>query len=144
MKLLVAFIMVAVSVTAVAAVCGPASPRDGDSNTSGIVSGDRMVVEAPIDEAEIIVRESFPPQYAVQIRSGLPSGCAEFHEAKVVSKSERTFEVKVTNTMPTDDEIACTMIYGLHDSTVELGSDLESGQEYVVQVNDTELRFTAQ
>jgi hypothetical protein len=50
----------------------------------------------------------------------------------------------VTNTHPSDPDIACTAIYGMHESTVELGTDFASGGEYVVKVNDKELRFTAQ
>ena len=43
-----------------------------------------------------------------------------------------------------DQDIACTMIYGYHESTVDLGNDLESGTEYTVHVNDQVTTFVAQ
>lgn len=144
MKLLVLFVSLAVAASAVAAVCGPASQPGADGGSGNGVPEGRKVVEAPIDDLELLVRESFPPQYAVRIVSGLPNGCAEFHEAKVVSETDRAFEIRVTNTVPADDRVACTMVYGQHESVVELGSDLRSGQEYVVKVNDRELQFIGQ
>ena len=76
--------------------------------------------------------------------SGLPSGCAAFEDIEVV-RDGTTFTVTVTNTMPAPDQnIACTMIYGYHESTVDLGSDLEPGTEYTVHVNDQTTTFVAQ
>jgi hypothetical protein len=46
--------------------------------------------------------------------------------------------------MPADPNAICTAIYGMHESTVELGSDLVSGTQYTVRANDKELTFTAQ
>jgi hypothetical protein len=36
------------------------------------------------------------------------------------------------------------MVYGTHESTVELGSDFVSGREYTVVVNGERKTFTAQ
>jgi len=36
------------------------------------------------------------------------------------------------------------MVYGTGTVSIRLGSDFNSGQEYVVLVNDVEERFTAQ
>ncbi len=100
---------------------------------------------APIESAEILVMESFPPQYAVQIVSGLPSGCAVFLRSEVVERSGTTIRIEVVNQMPApDSNVACTMIYGIHESSVMLGSEFESGVTYAVEVNDKVTGFTAQ
>jgi hypothetical protein len=80
----------------------------------------------------------------VRIVSGLPSGCAEFHSAELTSTQDQTFTIRVQNTMPADPNAICTAIYGMHESIVELGSDLVSGTQYTVRANDKELTFTAQ
>ncbi len=117
----------------------------GDSGGSGgNANGDRVVVDSPIDELEILMRESFPVQYAVAITSGLPSGCAIFDRAEVTGREGTSITIRVTHTMPADPNVACTMIYGMHESTVELGTDFVSGTEYTVKVNDKETTFTAQ
>jgi hypothetical protein len=125
--------------------CG--DPESSDGGGGGPLSPTavpREVVVAPIDELELIIRESFPPQYAVRIVSGLPDGCTEFNEATIKQRRANTIEIEVTNTHPSDPDIACTAIYGTHESIVELGIDFTPGEEYVVNVNDKELRFTAQ
>ena len=50
----------------------PTSPTDDDTN------GDMAEVLAPIDNLEINIAESFPPQVFLNIQSGLPNGCVEF------------------------------------------------------------------
>ncbi len=104
---------------------------------------DRKFELAPIDGAEIVVRESAPPQYAVHITFGLPSGCAEFADA-TASRTGDVITVTVRNTLPSDARIACTQIYGTHETTVELGSDFVRGTTYRVHVNDKTIEFTAQ
>jgi hypothetical protein len=113
----------------------------GDNALAG---GARKEVLAPVEAAEVVVRESFPPQYAVRITSGLPSGCAVFDRIDV-ERDGAVLEVTVWNTLPADDRVACTMIYGIADHTRELGGDFESGQTYEVRVNgEARASFTAQ
>ena len=105
---------------------------------------ERSVVDSPIEEIDVVMRESHPAQYALAITSGLPSGCAVFDKAEVTGREGTTITIRVTHTMPSDPNTACTMIYGYHESVVDLGSDFESGTEYTVKVNDQETTFTAQ
>lgn len=105
-------------------------------------SGPTTRVLAPIDAAEMIVRESFPVQYAVRVASGLPSGCHTFDGAEV-TRNGTEITIAVWNRMPSDGRIACTAIYGTHEEIVELGSDFRSGAVYHVAVNDRALTFTA-
>jgi hypothetical protein len=111
----------------------------------GGVDYEQVEALAPIDDAEIIVRESMPPQYAVRIQSGLPSGCARFHRIDI-TREDTDFEVSVWNLVPHPDaEVMCTMIYGLAEHTVTLDGDFEPGQTYTVYLNnDVVLDFQAQ
>ncbi len=112
--------------------------------TQNVGDPSRVVVEAPIEEFEVMFLESFPVQHKLRVVSGLPSGCATFEGIEVV-RDGTTFTVTVTNTMPApNQDIACTMIYGYRESTVDLGNDLESGTEYTVHVNDQVTTFVAQ
>lgn len=100
--------------------------------------------KAPIDRAEIAIAKSLPPQYSVEITSGLPSGCAKFDGYDVKREGE-LITITVWNTMPAPGaEIACTMIYGMKDTSVYLGSDFETGKTYTVMINDETRTFVAQ
>lgn len=126
-------LLLAMAVAIVAAGC---SPRDAE--------GGRTIVDAPIEAIDILVRESFPPGYTAKITSGLPSGCARFHEAKITGRSGTTITISVTNTMPSDPKTICTGIYGYHETNLDLGQDFVSGRTYTVQVNNKEETFRAQ
>jgi hypothetical protein len=91
---------------------------------------------------DILVRESFPPQYGLHVLAGLPSGCAKrfTHD---VSRDGTVITVRVLNTMPTG-MVACTMIYGTYELNIDLGSQFQSGVSYTVHVNDVTETFTAQ
>jgi hypothetical protein len=132
-----------VLIAVVASACGDGGEAN-DSAPDPKATPGRVSEASPIDEVELIIRESFPPQYAVRIVSGLPSGCAEFEKAELTGTSGTTFTIAVTHTTIDDPNAVCTAIYGMHESTVELGSDLVSGTEYTVNVNDESLTFTAQ
>jgi hypothetical protein len=116
-----------------AAACSPRDP-----------GGERRVVGAPIESIDILVRESAPPGYTAHIVSGLPSGCARFHEALLTGRAGNTITISVTNTMPSDPETVCTDIYGYHETNVDLGQDFVSGRRYTVRVNDKTQTFRAQ
>ncbi len=132
----IAAILVALLVSTMAA-CSPRTPP-------GSPDGDRKVVDAPIEAIDILVRESFPPGYTAKITSGLPSGCARFHEAKITGRSGTAITISVTNTMPSDPKTICTDIYGYHEANVDLGQDFVPGRTYAVKVNDKEKTFRAQ
>lgn len=125
--------LLAVAVAILAAGC---SPREAE--------GGRRIVDAPIHAIDILVRESFPPGYTAKITSGLPSGCARFHEAAITGRSGATITISVTNTMPADPNTICTDIYGYRETNLDLGQDFVSGQTYTVRVNDKEAAFRAQ
>lgn len=138
-RYIAALVAVACAILLLAAACVPGNDSGGSSNDGG-----RKVVEAPIDEVDILVRESFPPGYTVHIVSGLPSGCAQFESAEVTGRSGNTITIAVKNTLPSDDQVVCTMIYGTKETNIDLGTDFVSGQTYTVQVNDVTETFVAQ
>jgi hypothetical protein len=99
----------------------------------------RQTVPAPIDDVQVVIRESDPPQVTLKVKAGLPSGCAQ-RESHSISRAGDTFTVRVLNSMPTGD-VACTMIYGTYELNLDLGRDFRAGSTYTVNVNDTTTTF---
>ena len=122
------------------AACVPESNSSGAATTPA----DHRSEPAPIDELEILTRESFPPGYTARIVSGLPSGCAQFESAETTGRTGNMITIAVTNTMPADPNVACTAIYGYKETNLDLGKDFVSGETYTVKVNDKETTFVAQ
>ena len=117
---------------------------DRDFGTAVALEDGRRLVPAPIESAEIVVRESAPPEYSLRITSALPNGCARFERIAVLPNGT-TLEVKVWNTLPADEKTACTMIYGTTSNTVSLGRTFEPGRTYDVRINgQSRVTFTAQ
>jgi hypothetical protein len=139
---IIVLILAAVTLLFVAAACGSGDESNGGASPTP--SSDRKTVDAPIDGLKMIVRESFPPQYAVRITSGLPDGCHQFEAAEIIRRVLPTITIHVTNTTAADPNTACAQVYGTHETVVELGSDFVSGTEYTVLVNDQHTTFTAQ
>ena len=123
----------------------PTATVDSVSTTPAVppLPPDRRAVPAPIDGLEILILESFPVQYLLNVQAGLPSGCAEQYKHEV-ERAGDVITVTVLNSLPTATDIACTAIYGMYELNIDLGSDFESGETYTVLVNDEETTFTAQ
>lgn len=119
----------------------PSAPAPAPTIT---VPGNRHEELAPIEDVDVLVLESFPPQYAARVTSGLPSGCAEYSRT-VVQRVGDLVRLTVYNTMPSDPMVACTMIYGMVTHNTPLGSDFVPGRTYTVEVNGkVEHTFVAQ
>jgi hypothetical protein len=103
----------------------------------------RIEVRAPIVGVSVRVAESAPPQYFADVTSALPDGCARFVRFAVRREGSTVF-VDVFNSRPASDAVACTMIYGEHESAVPLGSDFAPGASYTIDVNGTRETFVAQ
>ena len=107
----------------------PSPPEDQGYET--------VEVLAPIESVQIMVLESFPEQYVVQVISGLPSGCAAFSHSEV-SQDGSEINIDIYNTVPSPEQsavISCLAIYGLHDENVALGSDFDRDTQYTITVN---------
>ncbi len=122
----------------------PTQPAGEDPTDGGQLPADQgyEVVDelAPIESVQILVLESYPGQFVVQVISGIPNGCASFSHADV-AREGTDIKISVYNLVPTPEAsavISCTMMYGIHDENVSLGSDFERGTTYSVYVNDQE------
>ena len=102
-------------------------------------------VKAPIESVEIIVAESYPPQYFAHVISGLPNGCVEFYDYEE-TRSGNAITITVFNLepAPSNNTLACAAIYLTHELGVPLGTDFEPGETYTVTVNGVVKTFTAE
>jgi hypothetical protein len=129
--------MAAVLVLAVILLAGAIAVASGLGDL-GPAPG-RQTVPAPIDDIQVVIRESNPPQVTLNVKAGLPGGCAQ-RDSYSVSRNGDTFTVRVLNSMPTGNPI-CTMIYGTYDVNIDLGRDFRAGATYTVHVNDKTTTF---
>ena len=96
---------------------------------------------APIHEVQINIAESYPPQVFIFIKGGLADGCTTFHEL-TTERTGNTINIKVTTQRPKD--AICAQVYGYFEKNVALGSDFNSGETYIVNVNDKTKSFVMQ
>ena len=128
------------------------SPDDAVSSTdpqtspepTRTVPGDVVKSLAPIESVEIRVAESFPPQYFVDVISGLQNACVEFYGYEE-RRSGSDVTITVYNLEPAPgQQIACAEIYTMHEFVVPLGSDFQPGETYTLHVNSTITTFVAE
>jgi hypothetical protein len=125
-----------------AAVSATACASAADSLPLSPSPSGRQAVLAPIDRLDVRVLESSPPQYVLNVRAGLPSGCAEKNRHETARVAE-AITVTVLNWMPTGS-VPCTMIYGSYELNINVGSDFRPGTTYSIIVNDKRTAFVAQ
>jgi hypothetical protein len=118
----------------------PSAPSSSVPSSSA--SSGRQEVLAPVDGVDVRVLESYPPQYMLNVRAGLPGGCAQRNRHEIQRAAE-AITVIVLNWMPTGNP-PCTMIYGSYELNINLGSDFQRGTTYSVSVNDKRTTFVAQ
>ena len=106
--------------------------------TMGVVE-----VPAPIESVEVLIMESFPPQYAVRVVSGLRHGLVKFDHLTWERHGD-TIRVEVFNVEPASKDVVGPPVYGTVENIIELGADFESGKTYTVVVNDVTETFVAQ
>ena len=124
----------------VLAACGGSAPQAEETPDQ---SGELETVEklAPIDRVEILVAESWPPQYFLFVESGLPNGCAEFDRVEVTADGE-TIHVAIINLETVG--MACTKEYRTVEHNIPLGSEFEPSTMVTVLVNDVAETFVTQ
>ena len=109
--------------------------------------GHALIANSPIERAEIMVLESDPPQYNLHVVSGHPRGssCSQSNGYEIRRRDSKEIEVVVTHHEVADPLSVCTADFPIVETNIPLGSDFESGQEYIVRVNsDTTVAFEAQ
>lgn len=135
-------ILLLAAVVILAAIAGGAFALAVGGSPGAAAPDGRRTVAAPIDGLDVRVLESAPPQYMLNVRAGLPSGCAKQH-SHGVTRAGDAITVTVLNSMPSGNPI-CTMIYGSYELNINLGSDFVPGRTYTVRVNDKATTFRAQ
>ena len=98
---------------------------------------------APIEQVNINVAESFPPQYFAALVSLQPNSCVTF-DAVETTRDVNSIRILVWNLVPADPDVLCAQVVSSTDHTVSLGTNFEPGQSYTVQVNDVTRTFIAQ
>jgi len=103
----------------------------------GAEDQDWVVKESPIRGAEIIILESYPPQYRIKVISTLPRGssCSRFNGYDIARPSANLIDLTVTHLEVPQDNVPCTRDLPVVETGVSLGSDFESGEEYKVTIN---------
>jgi hypothetical protein len=113
------------------------------SSTAPTSPTDQVRALAPIEQVDINVAESFPPQYFVAIVSLQPNSCVSF-DAIETTRDGNSIRILVWNLVPDDPDVLCAQVVSMTAHNVALGSDFKPGQSYDVQVNDVTRSFVAQ
>ena len=118
-------------------------PQPSPEPTRAVPDG-MIKTPAPIESVAISVAESDPPQYFVDVVSGLPNACVEFYGYEE-HRAGSAITITVYNLEPApNQQIACAEVYTMHEFVVPLGSDFQPGETYTLSVNDTITAFVAQ
>ncbi len=112
--------------------------------TVGCQSGGGEELEirlAPIHEVQVNIAESYPMQVIIYIKGELTDGCTTFHEL-TTERSGNTVNITLTTQCPRG--AVCAQVYGYFEKNVNLGSDFNSGETYINNVNDETTSFVMQ
>ncbi len=108
------------------------------------VPDDMIKSLAPIESVALRVAESYPPQYFIDVVSGLSDACVEFYGYEE-DRSGSDIAITVFNLEPApDQQVACAQVYTTHEFVVPLGSDFQPGETYTLRVNSTITTFVAE
>ena len=102
-----------------------------------------VLAPAPIENLELLVLESFPLQYQLQVNSSLPNGCFRYG-GYFMMRAGTTISIDMVNWGPSDPRVVrCTQVFGTVETVVSLGSDFDFDFDttYTVDVNGTVLAF---
>ena len=108
--------------------------------------GYTFIAESPVESAEVRFSKNGPHLYELRVVSGMPkgSGCSQFNGYEIRRREANRMEVSITHHEVSDPLVVCTADYPVVETIVPLGSDYESGAEYVIDVNSgTMVSFVA-
>ncbi len=106
--------------------------------------GKKVVKESPVESVELIILESFPPQYRINVLSTMSgSSCSQFNGYDVSRPFSNTIHVTVTYLLPAGD-VMFTRDIAYAEADIPLGSDFVSNEEYTVLVSQATETFIAQ
>jgi len=110
--------------------CAPAVAMPDPSEAIGIAP-------IQIDQVEVEIRESFPPQVAAHIIGTIGDGCSYLHAVKQ-TRDGNTITLSIERARRSAD--ICTLIARLYDETIRLEGEFPAGN-YTLIVNDVETAF---
>lgn len=99
---------------------------------------DVEIKPAPIDEVNVYLMKSNPPQIGVYIKGGLPDGCTTFHDIETIREGN-VVNIKVNVQRPRGR--VCPAVYTSFERNVNLGIDFDFGTTYTLNVNDYTTTF---
>lgn len=108
--------------------------------------GHTAIDESPVQSADVVQSEAGARQHVLRVVSGLPrgSGCSQANGYEIRRHSPRQWDVAVTHHAITDPSVVCIADFPIVETEVPLGSDLDPGAEYTVDVNGgTSVTFVA-
>lgn len=88
--------------------------------------------EAKVTSVEVIVAESFPPQYFAVATGQLPDGCTEI-DGTTQTMQARTIKITLTTTRPND--AMCTTAVQPFKENIPINVDGLSAGQYTIEVN---------
>jgi inhibitor of cysteine peptidase len=95
--------------------------------------------EAPVENVEVMMLESFPLQVQLKVEGYMPDGCTEI-ESTEIEQQDNHFEVTITTSRPTD--LACTEAIEPFELNIPLDVYGLPAGEYSVDVNGVAASFT--
>ena len=101
---------------------------------------------SPIENVDVVVSESDPTTYSLNVLSTLPQGssCSVFNGYNISRRTHDTIEVEVTHLKVAPGQvIPCTTDLPTVSTEIPLGANLIVGQRYAVIVNGQTETFTA-
>lgn len=104
---------------------------------------DMIKATAPIESIEILVAESYPPQYFALVVSGLQNSCVRYG-GFYLNRNGDKINIEMVNWKPADQDTPCLEVYTEIQTNIPLGSDFESDKKYIVDVNGKTETFIAQ
>jgi hypothetical protein len=103
-----------------------------------------VVKESPVESVELIILESFPPQYRIKVISTMSgSSCSQFNGYDISRPFANDIQVKVTYLAPAGI-VPCTADVAYAETDIPLDSNFNSKEEYTVVVNKMTETFIAQ
>jgi len=88
--------------------------------------------EAKVTSVEVIVAESYPPQYFAVASGQLPDSCTEI-DGSTRTMQGRTIKITLTTTRP--DDAICTTAVQPFEESIPINVDGLSAGQYTVEVN---------
>ena len=98
---------------------------------------------APVESVEVLILESFPPQYRLNVVSGLPNACFSF-AGYYLERQDTRINIRIQNWNPAGSDLGCAEIYRTVETSISLGTEFQPGQAYTVAANEVTETFVAQ